>query len=254
MSEKIKISKPDKFDGTDLSLGHVTAWAFSVEEYMELAGIPDALQTRLAGTWLSGDAKVWYINTYKDVKPLPALAEFIVTFKEYHQVTNGEADIIDRVETIHQDQRTVNQFCAEFKLLINQLGKGKSDLRWVHRHFLRGINKRVRSAMVPHLGGEETLDELVKKACNIARNYEFGKSLENQSQPTKPRYSSPRPSGNNTSSSTSTPAKSKSGRFNKFTTKLSDSDRDHLRNNNGCFNCRQINVDHISSNCPERAQ
>ena len=84
MHETIKISKPDKFDGADTSLATVTAWAFSVEEYMELAEIPAVIQTRLAGTWLSADAKVWYINTYKDVKPLPALDEFIQAFKDHH--------------------------------------------------------------------------------------------------------------------------------------------------------------------------
>jgi hypothetical protein len=47
MSEKIKIAKPDKFDGSDMSLTAVTAWAFSIEEYMELTDIPKIIQTHL---------------------------------------------------------------------------------------------------------------------------------------------------------------------------------------------------------------
>jgi len=41
MPESIKIAKPDKFDGKDTSITTVTAWTFSVEEYMELAEVPE---------------------------------------------------------------------------------------------------------------------------------------------------------------------------------------------------------------------
>ena len=57
MPETIKIAKPEEFDGTNTSIATITAWAFSVEEYMELAEVPEAIQTRLAGTRLTGDAK-----------------------------------------------------------------------------------------------------------------------------------------------------------------------------------------------------
>ena len=42
MPESIKITEPDKFDGKDTSIATVTAWAFSVKEYMELAEVPEA--------------------------------------------------------------------------------------------------------------------------------------------------------------------------------------------------------------------
>ena len=214
---------------------------------MNLAQIPADIQTRLAGIWLSGEAKMWYINTYKDVKPLPSLEKFIEVFKEYHQVINGEADIITRVETMHQDSRTINQFCNEFKMLIAQLGP-KTDLHWIHVHFFRGVDKNVRCAMIPFINGDEKLDELIKKACNIAaHNNEFGKSLDRQSQAQKLRYSTPCPMGNASSIS----AKSASGKINKFITKLNDNDRNYLRRNSGCFNCRKINVKYISTSCPD---
>ena len=40
---------------------------------MELAEVPADKQTHLAATWLTETAKIWYMNTYKDVKPLPSL-------------------------------------------------------------------------------------------------------------------------------------------------------------------------------------
>ena len=65
MPEAFKVAEPKKFDGMDMSLSTVTAWEFSTEEYMELASVPEEIQTHLASAWLSGDMKVWYINTYK---------------------------------------------------------------------------------------------------------------------------------------------------------------------------------------------
>ena len=102
MPESIKITRPDKFDRKDTSIATVAAWTFSVEEYMELAEVPEDKQTHFAGTMLSGTAKVWYINSYKDVKPLPSLKEFIKAFKDHHLTSHSEADIIKRAETIRQ--------------------------------------------------------------------------------------------------------------------------------------------------------
>ena len=58
MPDSIKITKPDKFDAKDTSIAAVTAWTFSVEEYMKLAEVPDDQQTRLAATWLTDTAKI----------------------------------------------------------------------------------------------------------------------------------------------------------------------------------------------------
>jgi hypothetical protein len=266
MSEKLnfKVSKPDKFDGTDLSLAAIMAWILGVEEYIELAQIEEKTQTRLAGYMLSGEAKIWYINTYKDVKPLPSLEKFLEAFKEHHQATNSEADMITRVETMSQDTRTTSEFCNEFKLLITQLGP-KADLRWVHKHFFRAVDRNICRAMIPYFNGDEKLDNLIKKACNIARNDALRKSLDRQAPAPKPRYSSPRPTGNSprptgnsprptgnsssSSSSTSTPGKSIYA--NKFTTKLTEEERTYLTRNRGCYNCRKINADHIALNCPD---
>ena len=85
------------------------------------------------------------------------------------------------------------------------------------------------------------MDILIKKACNVARNIEFGKTLD-QIQQSLSRYSDPRSS----IGSTITPVKSADKLI--FSTKLTNADREYLRKNKECFNCRRINVDHISTN------
>jgi Retrotransposon gag protein len=214
MPESIKITKPDKFDGKDTSIATVTSWTFSVEEYMELAEIPADKQTRLAATWLSDNAKVWYINSYKDIKPLPSLEVFFKAFKEQHLTAHSKADVIRRAETIRQGtQRGADEYSTEFKMLILQLGhKTNEPDAWVTRHYLRGLERTVREGLIPHLAEEDTLDTLIKKAANIARNVEFGKSLDQSFRSSAPRSSSAPPTRSFTSGSTSTSSKSTTGK------------------------------------------
>ena len=77
--------------------------------------------------------------------------------------------------------------------------------------------------MIPHLKEEDTLDSLIKQAANIARNVEFGKSLDQGFRSTTPRstYGTTLP---RSSTPPSTAAKSTSGKPRSFT-KLTDSER-----------------------------
>ena len=57
------------------------------------------------------------LNTYKDIKPLPALEAFIKTFKEQHLTAHSKTDVIKRTETIRQEtQRGTNEYSTEFKM------------------------------------------------------------------------------------------------------------------------------------------
>jgi hypothetical protein len=69
MTNALKPAKLAVFDGTDVTHVMVRNWMFGIQEYMDLAEIPETKQTRLAGTYLSGVAKSWYINKYAEVSP-----------------------------------------------------------------------------------------------------------------------------------------------------------------------------------------
>src|SRR5438552_4021403 len=199
----------------------------TVKKYMKLADIPADKQTRLATTWLSDTAKMWYINTYKNVKPLPLLEPFLKAFKEQHLTSHSKADVIKRAETIKQGtQRSANEYSTEFKMLVQQLGydTAKPDA-WVTRHYLRGLDKAVRDGLIPHLKEEDTLDSLIKQAANIARNVEFGKSLDQGFRSATPRSAyGTTPQRSSTPPSAST--KSTSGKSRSFTNRVGNrSDR-----------------------------
>jgi hypothetical protein len=168
MTSALKPAKPAVFDGTDVTHVTVRNWMFSIQEYMDLAEIPDAKQTRLAGTYLSGVAKSWYINKYADVSPLPALDAFLANFKKHHTRSDNAVTIIRRIETMRQGRnRSAADYGTEFESLIAELGTG-ADPRWVHEHFLRGLDNATRIALAPALNGDEDLDTLIARANNVS--------------------------------------------------------------------------------------
>ena len=169
-------------------------------------------------------------------------------------MAHSKADVIKRAETIRQGrQRGTSKYSTEFKMLVLQLGyKSNEPNEWVTRHYLRGLDETIRDALVPHLDWEkDTLDGLIRKANNIARNVEFGKSL-------KLDYGSNRPTPTSTSHTSSAQRPASGGYVpsppgtKPARAKLSDADKDHLRRNKGCFSCGRINAGHIAENCPDR--
>jgi hypothetical protein len=120
----IKVSKPDKYDETDTIFTIIRAWIYAVEEYMKLVQISSDIQTRLADTWLSEITKVWYINIYVDVKSLSTLDHFLQVFREHHQRTDHDLDILRRIEIICQETRhTVAKYESEYKMLVLKVEK-----------------------------------------------------------------------------------------------------------------------------------
>jgi hypothetical protein len=101
----------------------VKTWCYEVQEYMALADVPENMQTRLAGTFLSGSAKTWFINTYADATPMPALNEVLKAFKEHHLAADTDADLIRRIETMCQGRRSVSEYATEYKMLVLELGE-----------------------------------------------------------------------------------------------------------------------------------
>ena len=245
-----KVPKPDVFDGSKTSLSAVTGWAFSIQEYIELAEIPIKSQVRIAALLLNGTPKQWYINTYQDVTPAPTLKQFIDAFKEHHLTAHSTADVLVRAETVLQGtRRGVSEFSTEFKMFVIQLGhKTDQPNVWVTRHYLRALDDRISDRLITTLDPKGTLDNLITKAANIARNIELGKSTTNsQSRQTTP--SSFRPPGAASRGTTSS-ASTKSDNARTFK-KITQAERDYLSKNNGCFFCRQINAGHMSPDCPE---
>ena len=232
----------------------VKTWEYEVEEYLALTGVAADSQTCYAGFFLTGQAKTWFINKYQGIRPLPSLDDFLVAFKEQFQGSHNDADIIRLVETIEQGPRIVPEYSTEFEMLVLQLGNEASRL-WFTGHYLRGLNKAIRLAVLPALIGNETLKVMIQRASNVARNLDYGKDLERKTPSVTPRTGGLNTSivNRNTGPTGIAPA----GSMPKFLPgreKLSDSDRRLLMENDGCFFCHKFNAGHKADTCPKRAK
>ena len=258
MESTYKIPNPAVFDGSDTSLGNVNNWAYSVEEYMDLAEIPAAKQTCVAAIFLDKDAKTWDRNNYANSNPSPALKDFLQAFKAQFLVTHSADDIVNRLRDIDQGSDNIGKYFTDFEALVLQLGL-ETDSRFVKPDYLHGLHYQTRNALIPTMTGQETLKELINKATIIGRNLEYGKSfnepktrtsssaeVKTRSQPSS--SVGPRAAATGSTVSSVNRDMDSSG---KFVLKLSEPEKDYLRRNNGCFNCRKSKVNHIATDCHE---
>jgi hypothetical protein len=218
---------------------------FSVKEYILLSNTPVDDQTRWAAFFLDGTAKTWYINTY-DGKPTPSLTDFLDAFKKFHLKSNYKDDAAIRIERGEQGSRTIAEYSTEFKLLTAELGE-TAHPDWLKRHYLRGLNRVIRKDIASDVRKIEDLDEIIEIAQEshdalAAAGVRFDK-------PDKPSYFTPTPRESKSSTPLHNIGTSGTSTIN-FTSKLTDDDREFLRNNSGCTYCRRINVDHGWWDCP----
>jgi len=171
MESTYKIPNPAVFDGSDTSLGNVNNWAYSVEEYMDLAEIPAAKQTRVAAIFLDKDAKTWYRNNYANSNPSPALKDFLQAFKAQFLITHSADDIVNHLRDIDQGSDNIGRYSTDFEALVLQLGP-ETDSRLVKPDYLHGLHYKTRNALIPTMTEQETLKELINKAIIIGRNLE----------------------------------------------------------------------------------
>jgi Retrotransposon gag protein len=250
------------FDGSDTSLGNVTNWAFSVKEYIDLSDFPADKHTRIAAAFLDKDAKTWYRNNYASVDP-PALDDFLRAFRDQFLVTHSDDDIINRLRKINQGEDPIGKYSTDFEMLVLQLGPINPHITSLTKpDYLRGLDHKIRRPLIPTLTGTETLKQLINKATIIARNLEYGKTFETKSPETKIRSSAePRarfvPSSSPSSTSSTLPLSrnffinremDSSG---KFSIKLTEPEKDHIKKGNGCLNYRRVRANHITSDCWE---
>jgi hypothetical protein len=158
------------------------------------------------------------------------------------------------MEEIEQgNSRTTSGYSIEFEMLALQLGTA-GTLDFKRRHYLRGLPRTVRNVAISTLKVDEPFKDLVKRCCEIARNVEFGKSLERKTP--APSQSSSRPGVASPSSyytkSPVTSVNTTRDADGKFVRKLTEAEKEYLRKNGGCFNCRKVRIGHIAPDCPEK--
>jgi len=213
---------------------------------MELAKVPAEDQTRWAGIFLEDQAKTWYRNTYARVRPLQALDVFLESFKEHYLASHSDDDIIFRLEQIEQGERPTGEYSMEFQSLVLQLGT--TDIRFVRKHYMRGLRRRIRDMMLSTYKGTESLAALIKHAAIVSANLDLGKSFEPRTH-TAPRTESKSsvPITPALTAINTVPTVNRVDRdmdsSGKFVARLTEPEKEYLSRTSGCYNCRYVKLD-----------
>jgi len=143
-----KIAKPATYDGSKLSATAIRSWVHAISEYLELTDTVEDRKTRIAATYLDGEARTWYINKY-DSKDPPPFNEFIDDFKARHLGVDHEAKTITKLQTMTQGRRTVQEYANEFNsTLLEAPATTRNNMAWSNMEFLRGLDRTIKKTLV----------------------------------------------------------------------------------------------------------
>jgi hypothetical protein len=248
----IRPNKPDTFSGAGATSTAVKEWIFQTCNYLAFFKLSEVKKTRVAATFLKGEAALWFQDTYDPLGP-PSFDEFLADFKEQY-LFESSSETAWKIETIEQGGKALDQYINEFRILKTEMGQ-IADKDWLHRHFLRGLRYNVRRELPASTKQIRNLDRLVilVKETNEwikQRDGERGNRSSSKVAPTSTTPASTNSTGytGSRTPTSSTRAPAAAGAKLK---KLTESERQYLRDNKGCFACREINVDHMAKDCPK---
>jgi hypothetical protein len=113
-----KLNKPPIFTGKDLSLATVNTWAIRAEDYVD--DTPDeARKIKVAGSFLTETAELWYITTIRSrTSMLATFAAFIDAFKKHFSRADEPHILRDQLQQMTQEDRNVIDYLVEFKIIV----------------------------------------------------------------------------------------------------------------------------------------
>jgi uncharacterized protein YuzE len=234
-----KLNKPPIFTGKDLSLATVNTWAVRAEDYVD--DTPDeARKIKVAGSFLTETAELWYITTIRSCTPmLPTFAAFILAFKKHFSRADEPHILRDQLQQMSQGDRNVIDYLAEFETVVAQIGPS-GDQVWIKSCFERGLDDEIQRMISHTIKAEDTLANIATAA---QRAYECGLRLKPKVPPraamspaSSRRTASPShrvPSSSSSSSSSSRPR----AVVHSAAARLSESQRSEYLSNDLCFNC-----------------
>src|ERR1700731_4175673 len=110
----------------------------------------------------------------------------------------------------------------------------------LYRYFIRGLKSALRDSVDEAIFNSLSFDNLI---ISIKRKDKYLRMRDSNYSRITTSVSKPSFKSN---SNTLT-----SGSQFRVTTKLSDSERQYLKDNKECFRCREINANHVAANCPK---
>src|SRR5690349_9855084 len=205
----------------------LAAWIFQMERYCQLLPVPDINRVEFAGTFLKDHAAMWWQTTYNDIE---SWRDFTDGLREQFQPVNTAKTARAQLDRLKQTS-SVRFYNTRFRELILQIPHMHEEDR-VH-HYINGLKPQV-AALVALRQPDSLLDAqgLADTADTIQHHHvpyqTYGSRGTGQTQH-RPNYQGPAPMELDAIG------------------KLTDTERERLRKNGGCFRCRKTG--HVARNC-----
>lgn len=163
--------RPTMFNGKKTEKAR--QWWSAFDRYANFAGIEGENKAQLLGMMLSGIALLWYDALPDDVKEDPEQLEEAFREKYIDAAPDRLQHHIDAMAKSQQDSETVEEYAAEAKTRLHNLGFNAAQQISI---IINGLRPDIRSVVLQHLPFE-TVDALVSKAKNVEqalKNYVKG--------------------------------------------------------------------------------
>jgi hypothetical protein len=233
-----KPPKPDTFSGNSKDPTHARAWVAQVDNYFSAVGEPEASRQPFAVALLREHALLWW-------EQLPAATraatwpEFSKALLAYFVPSSGATSARNALAKLTQ-RGSVRAYTAEFKKLLLQIPDiGEADKK---DHFSRGLKKDVRIQVA--FSNPGTFEEMCSIAEQIDTIIFTHSAAPARTYGAGPSRSGPAPM--DIGAISERPSYADAARFKKLT----DSERNKLRESGGCFYCRKTG--HRALQCPLR--
>ncbi len=247
----MKVEKPEIYDGAKHR--DVDTWLFQVEEHMSLTRIPTDSHVSYAASLLRGNAAMWWREICENGNRFHEWDEFRRGLRGQFRMDNLTRRARDDLYALRQrEKEPMSDFLHKFRQVCIRI----DDLSEAEKldKFLRALNTNVR--MQVELKEPASFEEAARyadRADNVLTR------VSGQGAGGKPSWFKANSSqgGAHTVGSRNFQQKSSGGPepmeigTSQVQRKpLTPAEKQHLRDNHGCFYCRKANAGHYSKNCP----
>jgi len=169
----------------------------------------------------------------------PAYAPFIVLLQSHFRETNQIQVANNQLATIKQGKKSVEDFIAEFRLLLSRAGmttNTPSDHLHLINYFRRGLNQAIARKIALSDNVPDTIEGWADRAIQYDTNYRLNQAIFGTTERRENRTSSPRQKDPNAMD----------------LDVLTTDERTRLMKIGACFRCRKTG--HLSRDCPNSYQ
>ena len=225
---RVKPDRPPPFTGRRSE--SLEAWIFQMQQFCDLAPVPEDDRIAFAATFFKDQAALWWRSYYQTqdwTNAIPTWDAFLTSLRQQFIPVNTSISAYDRLQRLSQ-KTSVNAYNHEFRAIMLELPDMDSSTRM--NYYMRGLKETIRPFVAMQTPADLTTAETIAERVDAVT---YKPQNRNQGFQSRPSYKSP---GGVVPMELDAIGK------------LTDTERERLRKNGGCFRCRKTG--HLARDCP----